>query len=147
MNDAAQTTGSSTHMLADFTATLRFEQIPSDVLARAKLSLLDTRGCCLQGSTCPAARKLQDFVRNEGGRPVASILGAAERTSPTLAALVNGTAGHAFPRFEFPVSGLRFQGLVAALLFDSICLYRRPTNGLRTVQSTHYSPLTTHEVI
>lgn len=96
MNDAAQTTGSATRLLADFAATLRFEQIPAHVLARAKLSLLDTLGCCLQGSTCPPARKLQEFVRSEGGNPVASILGASERTSPTLAALVNGTAGHAF---------------------------------------------------
>ncbi|UCF76658.1 MAG: MmgE/PrpD family protein [Betaproteobacteria bacterium] len=96
MNDAAQSTGSSTRLLADFAATLRFEQIPPDVLARAKLSLLDTLGCCLLGSTCPPARKLHEFFRSEGGRPVASILGASERTSPTLAALVNGTAGHAF---------------------------------------------------
>jgi len=96
MNDAAPATGSSTRLLADFAATLRFEQIPPDVLARVKLSLLDTLGCCLQGSTCPPASKLLEFARNEGARPVASILGASERTSPALAALVNGTAGHAF---------------------------------------------------
>ncbi|MBI3043732.1 MAG: MmgE/PrpD family protein [Betaproteobacteria bacterium] len=96
MNDATQASASLTRSLAEFAATLRFEQIPAAVLARAKLSLLDTLGCCLQGSTCPPARKLLEVVRNEGGRPVASILGAFERTSPTLAALVNGAAAHAF---------------------------------------------------
>jgi 2-methylcitrate dehydratase PrpD len=96
MNDAAQANSSSTRLLAEFAATLRFEQIPASVLAKAKLSLLDTLGCCLHGSTCPPARKLLEFVRNEGGRPVASILGTSERTSATLAALVNGTAAHAF---------------------------------------------------
>ncbi len=110
MNDTAQSTGSSTRLLADFAATLRFEQIPPDVLARAKLSLLDTLGCCLQGLTCPPARKLHEFVKGEGAHPVASILGTSDRTSPTLAALVNGTAGHAFQLDEVHSSAVLHPG-------------------------------------
>lgn len=96
MNDAPPASTTSTRLLAEFASTLRFEQIPGSVLAKAKLSLLDTLGCCVQGSTCPPARKLVEFARTEGARPVASILGTSERTSPSLAALVNGTAAHAF---------------------------------------------------
>ncbi|MBX9812537.1 MAG: MmgE/PrpD family protein [Burkholderiales bacterium] len=96
MTDAAQTNSSVTRALAEFAATLRFEQIPASVIAKAKISLLDTLGCCLYGSTRPPARRLLDLVRNEGGRPVATILGASERTSATHAALVNGAAAHAF---------------------------------------------------
>ena len=127
MNDAAQTNASVTRLLADFAATLRFEQIPPDVLARAKLSLLDTLGCCLQGSTCPPARKLQDFVRSEGGRPVASILGAAERTSPTLAALVNGTAGHAFQLDEVHSGAVLHPGSV---VLPAVMAAAESTGGL-----------------
>lgn len=87
---------SLTRSLAEFAATLRFERIPAAVITRAKLSLLDTLGCCLQGSACPPARKLLEVVGNEGGRAVASVLGTSVRTSPTLAVLVNGTAAHAF---------------------------------------------------
>ncbi len=82
--------------LADFCASLRFEDIPTDVIAHIKLSILDGLGCCLVGSTLPWTRKVRDMIDAEGAAPVASLLGSSQKVSLSGAVLVNATAGHAF---------------------------------------------------
>jgi len=86
----------ATRDLAAFASALRFEDLPQEVIERIKLSVLDSIGCCLFGATLPWTRKVADFALAEGARPVASLLGMGKRTSISLAALVNGTSGHAF---------------------------------------------------
>jgi 2-methylcitrate dehydratase PrpD len=86
----------ATSTLAQFAATCRFEQVPSGVIERIKLSLIDGLGVCLHGSTLPWTRLLREIISDEGGKPVASIWGTGHRTSLTNAVLVNSTAGHAF---------------------------------------------------
>ena len=46
----------ATRDLARFGAALRYDDIPADVIARIKLSLLDSLGCCLFGATLPWLR-------------------------------------------------------------------------------------------
>lgn len=87
---------SATADLAAFASSLQFSDIPVAVIEHAKLCLLDTVGCCIYGSTLAPVRKLLNLVLAEGARPVASILGTADRVSPSQAALVNATAPHAF---------------------------------------------------
>ena len=61
-----------------------------------KYCVLDAFGCML-AATSPhftAVGILQRFLREEGGRPVASVVGFPSRTSRTLAALVNGVLGY-----------------------------------------------------
>jgi 2-methylcitrate dehydratase PrpD len=86
----------ATHELAKFAAATRFEQIPVEVIERIKLSLIDGLGVCLQGSTLPWTRIVHEVIREEGGKPAASVWGRGQRTSLTNAVLVNSTAGHAF---------------------------------------------------
>jgi 2-methylcitrate dehydratase PrpD len=86
----------ATRDLARFAANLRYEDIPADVIAHAKLCLLDGIGVCLQGSALPWTRILQATVEMEGGKPAASLWGTGLKGSVSQAALVNGTAGHAF---------------------------------------------------
>ncbi|MFH1602615.1 MAG: MmgE/PrpD family protein [Pseudomonadota bacterium] len=86
----------ATRDLARFGADLRFEQIPADVVARIKTSVLDSLGCCLFGATLPWTRKVAELAKAERARPVASLIGMRRKTSASLAALVNGTGGHAF---------------------------------------------------
>lgn len=86
----------ATRDLARFAAALRYEDIPAEVVAHAKLCLLDGIGVCLQGSALPWTRMLQAMVETEGGRPAASLWGTGLKGSVAQAALVNGTAGHAF---------------------------------------------------
>ena len=82
--------------LAAFAATLTFEQIPSAVVERTKLCLLDGIGVCLFGATLPWTRHVQDMVRAEGARPVATVFATRDKGSWSQAALANATAGHAF---------------------------------------------------
>jgi 2-methylcitrate dehydratase PrpD len=86
----------ATRDLARFAAGLRYEDLPPEVVERMKLSVLDSVGCCLYGATLPWTRKVAALAEAEGARPVAALMGMGRRTSVALAALVNGTAGHAF---------------------------------------------------
>ena len=86
----------ATRDLAAVAAGLRFDDIPSHVIDRIKLSFLDGLGVCLHGTTLPWTRQVRDLVLEEGGKPVASVWATGARTSLTGAVLVNSTAGHAF---------------------------------------------------
>jgi aconitate decarboxylase len=86
----------ATRTLADFAARTQFDDVPSEVIERIKLSLIDGIGVCLQGSTLPWTQLVYELVREEGGKPLAAIWGNGHRTSLTNAVLVNSTAGHAF---------------------------------------------------
>lgn len=86
----------ATRDLARFGAALEYADIPAAVVARIKSSVLDSLGCCLYGATLPWTRKVAEMVADEGHRPVASLIGMGRKSSVAAAALVNGTAGHAF---------------------------------------------------
>lgn len=86
----------ATRDLARFASALTYEDLPRDVVERIKLCVLDSIGCTLFGATLPWTRKVADFAMSEGARPVASLAGLGKKTSVSLAALVNGTGGHAF---------------------------------------------------
>lgn len=86
----------ATRELARFSAQLRFEHVPAQVVSRMKLSLLDSIGVCLHGVTLPWTRHVQAMVEAEGAAAQASIFGSGKKTSMANAALVNATAGHAF---------------------------------------------------
>jgi 2-methylcitrate dehydratase PrpD len=85
-----------TRELASFVARLRYEDIPAEVITKAKACLLDAVGCMLFGSTLPWVRIATEAALEQGGNPQATLIGTAHRTSVIQAALVNGTAGHAF---------------------------------------------------
>lgn len=85
-----------TRALASFVSKLRYENIPADVIAKTKACMLDAIGCMLFGSTLQWTRIAIDAALEQGGHPQATIIGTPHRTSVMQAALVNGTAGHAF---------------------------------------------------
>jgi 2-methylcitrate dehydratase PrpD len=86
----------ATQLLARYAAELRYEDLPPDVLARAKACFLDSLGCCLLGMTQPWTRMIIDQVMEEGGNPRAGLLGSDIRTSINQAVMVGATAGHGF---------------------------------------------------
>lgn len=86
----------ATRDLARFGAELKYERIPAASIDRMKSSVLDSLGCCLFGATLPWTRKVAELADLEGAKPVASLIGMGRKTSASLAALVNGTGGHAF---------------------------------------------------
>jgi 2-methylcitrate dehydratase PrpD len=88
-------TAGATAELAGFAAGLAYPDIPPAVVHHVKLALVDLVGCALYGATLPWTRIARRYALSERARPDAALWGTPERTSPTLAALVNGTAAHA----------------------------------------------------
>jgi 2-methylcitrate dehydratase PrpD len=89
-------TPSLSAQFADRLAKFRLTDVPKDVVAHAKLILLDTLGAMLAASNpkYSATRILADFAKRLGGRPESSLVGQRVKTSCVNAALVNGTLGY-----------------------------------------------------
>lgn len=71
--------------------------VPEAVRARTRTVVLDGIGALLAAAN-PAystGRLIADFVRDQGGRPEAAVVGAGFRTGCVHAALANGTMGYA----------------------------------------------------
>jgi len=77
-------------------ANFRLKDVPDDVIAHARLMLLDGLGAMLAASApkYSATRLLGDFAERLGGRPESSLVGMRRKTSCVTAALVNGTLGY-----------------------------------------------------
>ena len=84
-----------TEQVARFVVGTRIETIPGEVVAAAKTAILDCLGVALAGSQEEGTRICAEQVLMEGARGVSSAWGQGFKTSASLAALVNGTAGHA----------------------------------------------------
>jgi 2-methylcitrate dehydratase PrpD len=68
----------------------------SDAARRlAAFSLFDWIVCARAGADQELSRIVRDFVHDEGGKPVATIVGAEAKCPPRAAALANGTTSHA----------------------------------------------------
>ncbi|MFI6347442.1 MmgE/PrpD family protein [Streptomyces sp. NPDC050560] len=87
---------SPTAELAAFAAALRYEDIPPEVVAHTRLCLLDTFGCGLYGATLRWTGILRDTVAPHDPGTPSTVWGTPDRLSAPHAALVNGTAVHAF---------------------------------------------------
>lgn len=84
-----------TKRIAEYVVNTDLEDFPPEAIQAAKGAILDCLGCMLAGSREPLADVLCEFVRSNGGRPVASVVGRGFRTSAPDAALVNGVMAHA----------------------------------------------------
>lgn len=83
---------SYTRQMADFAAEVRLDDVPKDVVARAKGIILDGLGCGLYASDVKWTQILAGVVQRlepQGGQ--ASIWGRGETASAINAVLVNGT--------------------------------------------------------
>lgn len=89
-------TMNATQTLARYALKLRYQDIPSEVIERAKACMLDTLAVCVYGSTKPWSKIVIDFVQRAGSKGGASVLGSRFRASPERAVLANGTMAHAF---------------------------------------------------
>jgi 2-methylcitrate dehydratase PrpD len=80
--------------LAKRSAALSFDQLPDDVIAMARLCVLDWLGVTLAGSHEPAPCILLQTLEPGAVEDGASVFGHAIRVSPRQAALINGTSSH-----------------------------------------------------
>jgi 2-methylcitrate dehydratase PrpD len=83
-------------VLAEFTAALRYDDIPPAVIAMAKSCIIDAVGVVLFGSTLPWSRIVDEYV-NAIGKGTSTVIGSdLRRVSAPAAAFANGAFAHAF---------------------------------------------------
>jgi 2-methylcitrate dehydratase PrpD len=89
MATAAQT-------LADFAVKLQFEQIPQDVVERAKDCIIDIAGVCAFGSTVSSSKPVLAYAERNGKGGHSTVLGTSLKLHAPMAALANGVFAHSF---------------------------------------------------
>jgi 2-methylcitrate dehydratase PrpD len=102
-----------TRRLAQFASSLTFEQLPTDVVSKAKLCILDTLGCCIFGASLAPMNKLAMMAAEEHCVRGSAVFGMPLRTSASLAALLNGASAHAFQLDEIHLESTLHPGSLA----------------------------------
>src|SRR5258708_818016 len=83
--------------LAHYAINLRFEDLPAEVVQRAKDCIIDTAAAIIYGNTIPWSGTVVGYAQRMGPGGKSRILGAAgAAVQPAVAALANGTLSHAF---------------------------------------------------
>jgi 2-methylcitrate dehydratase PrpD len=86
-----------TALLADYAAGLRYEDLPSAVVQRAKDCIIDTVAACIYGNALPWSRIVVGYAERTGPGGRSRILGSAgPLVQAPSAALANGALAHAF---------------------------------------------------
>jgi 2-methylcitrate dehydratase PrpD len=85
----------TTEFVARFVSELKFEDIPREVIERAKRQILDVIGVALAGSTQEVGQIALRFVERTGGTPECAVWGTKVRSSAPQAAFANGIFCHA----------------------------------------------------
>src|SRR4051812_7109313 len=104
-----------TRVLAEYIAGFDLKNVPQAVIDRSRIALIDTIGVMLAGSHEEVSHIALEMVKAEGAAPTTSIVGQSVRTSPQLAALANGVAGHAMDYDISYISGQVMAALVPAV--------------------------------
>ncbi len=96
MNDS-HPLNAPTRELAAWISRLRYTDLPARAAETMRLALLDTLGCGAYGYVTPWAKTLLQWAQAGAGKAEATVWGEAAPSLRTAdAALVNGTASHAF---------------------------------------------------
>ena len=112
MNDP-RLVNAPTRELAGWVSRLRYSDLPAQTAATVRLALLDTVGCAVYGHSTPWAKMLLQWARAGGAKAEATVLGdAAPSLRAADAALVNGTAIHAFELDDYHAAKLHAGAVV-----------------------------------
>src|SRR5215467_14693513 len=104
-----------TQYVAEFVVQTQFADISPDVIELGKKSLVDGIGLALAGSKLQTADILQTYINSLGfGGGSSTVIGAATKLPPRLAAFVNGVAIHVedFDDTQLAVAKDRVYGLL-----------------------------------
>lgn len=82
--------------LAQFAAGMKFEDIPAEVVDRAKASIIDTVAACTFGASLPWSRIISAYGGRNSAPGKAAVIGTGLKLRAPFAALANGAAAHAF---------------------------------------------------
>jgi 2-methylcitrate dehydratase len=91
--------------IARWVVALRYEELPPEVIARAKRVVLDSVGCVLGAIGAEPVQAAQRVVALQGGNPQSTILGLGRKASCDQAAFVNGMAMRYFDYNDYIALG------------------------------------------
>ena len=77
--------------MADFVFDLQWSDVPDHVERAARRHLADTLACAVGAYREDPVRSLRDYATETRSRGASTLLGSSERTSASMASLVNGT--------------------------------------------------------
>src|SRR5690606_25630325 len=85
----------ATRRMARHCATLKYEQLPRELVELLKQCVLDTLGVSIGASgMAPEGRIAYEYVKDMGGKPEATIMGFGGKAPAAWATFVNGGLGH-----------------------------------------------------
>lgn len=89
MTTAAQT-------LAEFAVGLSYDEIPAEVIERAKDCVIDTVAACVFGAEQPWTKTVIGYAQRNSAAGECSVLGTPIKVRAPFACLANGASAHAF---------------------------------------------------
>ena len=89
-----QNTSDPLVVLGRAAANLKLDNLPAEVIMRAKQRVLDTVGCLVAGYDAGIAEEVRSFVLSQGGSPEATLLPGGQKTTVSLACLAHATYMH-----------------------------------------------------
>lgn len=92
--------------LSKFSAELKYEDIPGEVLDHLKRVMLDCYGCGLFGATTPWMKIYRGVLENLSDRQEASLWGVGRKTSVLSAMMINGSAINSFELDDTHTDGI-----------------------------------------
>ena len=84
----------ATTVLSEFASKTRIAHLSDEAVAATKRHILDCSGVGLAATVEPAGRIVLEVTREQGGTPLARVLGSNLRTSAVGAAWANGSLSH-----------------------------------------------------
>lgn len=127
---AATDPAGPTGRLATWVAGLTLDDVPANVVDRAKHLLLDGIGCALVGAQLPWSRVATGAVLGLEGPGDSIVIGTGQRTSAPAAAVLNGTFIQGFELDDFhPLAPLHSCSLLIPALLSTASTRPVPTTG------------------
>jgi 2-methylcitrate dehydratase PrpD len=80
---------SATQQLATYAAELRYEDLPAEIVDKAKVLIRDSLGCLLAGGTLESAAQVRGMIMPMAATGPCSVAGARRRIAASLAAYIN----------------------------------------------------------
>jgi 2-methylcitrate dehydratase PrpD len=108
------------HKIATFIAETEYRDIPKKAILAAKHAILDWTGVAILGAEAPAVKIVAEYALGLGARGEASVICRETMTSAELAALVNGTAGHALDFDDTFANAVRYNMHSTACILPAV---------------------------
>lgn len=112
--------------VAEIGAELTYGDLPPRVIENSKKFILDLIGNMLASKHIESTQIMADTVMSMGGKETCTVVGFKHKTSPMLAALANGTMGHAFDMDDDHREGTQHSSVVVLpAVFAAAEAYRK----------------------